>query len=391
MEYDMPQGIIWVSVIVPVYNIEQYLAQCIESLICQSCRSLQIILVDDGSTDQSGEICDSYALEDKRIRVIHKENGGLVSARKSGLAVAEGKYIGFVDGDDFVESNMYENLLKKIMEQDVDFVHSGFMQGDINVCDFREKKILLGEEDRVLFLNGEIFEGSRIRFSIWSKLFKADLIRKAYNQIPDQCSYGEDKLCLCCCILECKSFYLYPEAFYHYRIREGSLSHTGMVDRCVRESLLYEEMRRILKRHSVYDKCSARLEQDYMLRLYSIISLDPRNGMKLERYSFGNIACLRGKRIVLYGAGAVGRGYYSQISMYTNCRIIAWMDRNYHKYDSEWIRVVSPDRLKNLEYDMLLIAVEREETAQSIKKELAKIESAGILSKIVWEKPVKVW
>ena len=98
-----------ISVIVPVYNVESYLEKCIESIQNQSYKSLEIILVNDGSTDSSGDICDKYAAHDKRIKVIHKKNGGLSSARNAGLEVANGDYIAFVDSDDYIEITMYEN------------------------------------------------------------------------------------------------------------------------------------------------------------------------------------------------------------------------------------------------------------------------------------------
>lgn len=101
-----------ISIIVPIYNVELYLEKCIESIINQTYKNLEIILVDDGSTDSCGKICDEYAKKDNRIKVIHKINGGLSDARNKGMEIAKGKYIGFVDGDDYVASDMYETLYK---------------------------------------------------------------------------------------------------------------------------------------------------------------------------------------------------------------------------------------------------------------------------------------
>ena len=94
-----------ISIIVPVYNVEEYLKECIDSIINQTYKRIEIILVDDGSTDKSGKICDDYAKIDKRIKVVHKENGGLSDARNVGISVSSGKYIAFVDSDDWVEKN----------------------------------------------------------------------------------------------------------------------------------------------------------------------------------------------------------------------------------------------------------------------------------------------
>ena len=99
-----------ISIIVPVYNVEEYLKECIDSIINQTYKRIEIILVDDGSTDKSGKICDDYAKIDKRIKVVHKENGGLSDARNVGISVSSGKYIAFVDSDDWVEKTMYKNV-----------------------------------------------------------------------------------------------------------------------------------------------------------------------------------------------------------------------------------------------------------------------------------------
>ena len=108
MEMERKNGLI--SVIVPVYNVESYLEKCIDSIIHQTYKNLEIILVDDGSTDNSGKICDVYKEKDSRIKVIHKQNRGLSSARNCGLEIAKGEYIGFVDGDDYIAEDMYALL-----------------------------------------------------------------------------------------------------------------------------------------------------------------------------------------------------------------------------------------------------------------------------------------
>ena len=114
-----------ISVIVPVYNVERYLKRCIESIINQTYKDLEIILVDDGSTDSSGNICDEYKKIDKRISVIHKKNGGLSDARNEGLKVVTGTYIAFVDSDDFLDLDMYEYMQKNIEKENADIVICG--------------------------------------------------------------------------------------------------------------------------------------------------------------------------------------------------------------------------------------------------------------------------
>ena len=133
-----------ISVIVCIYNVEQYLPQCLESIIRQTYKNLEIILIDDGSFDQSGKICDYYQRQDCRIKVIHKSNGGLVKARKSGLYHATGNYVIFVDGDDYIEENLCECMYLAIKNKDVDFVHANFYENESKICNgIKEKKIYI--------------------------------------------------------------------------------------------------------------------------------------------------------------------------------------------------------------------------------------------------------
>ena len=111
-----------VSIIVPVYNVEKYLERCIQSLVRQTLNDIEIILVDDGSSDSSGLLCDKFAERDRRIQVVHKENGGLSSARNAGLEIASGRYVGFVDSDDDVELDMYERMSATAEKYQVDFL-----------------------------------------------------------------------------------------------------------------------------------------------------------------------------------------------------------------------------------------------------------------------------
>ena len=116
-----------ISIIVPVYNVEQYLDDCLISIINQTYKNIEIILIDDGSTDKSGKICDEYAKKDSRIIVIHKENGGVSSARNAGLRIAKGAYIGFVDPDDWIAEDMYEVLYSNAKKYDA----------DVSVCKYK--------------------------------------------------------------------------------------------------------------------------------------------------------------------------------------------------------------------------------------------------------------
>lgn len=164
-----------ISVIVPVYNIEKFIGKCIESIIRQTYHNLEIILVDDGSTDESGRICDEYAKTDTRIKVIHKQNEGLSDARNSGLVICNGKYIGFVDGDDWIANDMYEFLHQTLVEY----------QADVSVCGHyvEDDKEVYGSEcadGSVRIYNCReavcaVVEDIEVHSYAWDKLYKKEL------------------------------------------------------------------------------------------------------------------------------------------------------------------------------------------------------------------------
>lgn len=175
-----------ISVIVPVYNIEQYIERCLKSIIKQTYVHLEIILVDDGSTDCSGKICDDYSQKDKRIRVIHKNNGGLSDARNVGIDVAQGEYLSFIDGDDFIQKNMIEYLLNKML------THTA----DISVCSYKvvyggcETDTFPKQSGNDIILDSyhamEAILTTRKYGSVmaWNKLYKRELFEQSKIRYP---------------------------------------------------------------------------------------------------------------------------------------------------------------------------------------------------------------
>lgn len=159
-----------ISVIIPVYNVEPYLRRCLESVVLQTYKNLEIILVDDGSTDKSGSICDEYALNDERINVIHKKNGGLSSACNVGLAAATGDWIGWVDSDDWAEQDMFEYMLRGAEKYDADAAVCSRYEWQLN------RKVFKGWKSEEIY-DGEqalraLLEDEEINNFRWDKLWK---------------------------------------------------------------------------------------------------------------------------------------------------------------------------------------------------------------------------
>lgn len=181
-----------VSIIVPVYKVpEKYLRKCIESCITQSLKDIEIILVDDGSPDNCGKICDEYALNDKRIKVIHKKNGGVSSARNYGILKARGEYIGFVDADDWIKRDFYEKMILFGEENKVDVVISGFVKEENNKiieCLIKgENKIFNKIEALKVLLERKLYV-----WSLWDKIYKKSILKENKIFFSENISMGED-------------------------------------------------------------------------------------------------------------------------------------------------------------------------------------------------------
>lgn len=380
--------IITISIIVPIYNVEKYVRQCIESIINQTYKNLQIILVDDGSTDTSGLICDEYASIDDRIEVVHKKNGGLVTARKIGLQKAKGEYIGFVDGDDYIDDNMYESLLGYILKQDVDMVHTGYWyeKGNATYSNTNfETGFIECPEDKSMLLRNILVQHTNIEHSIWSKLFKRALIVKSYYDVNDECSYGEDLVCMISAIINSDRMYILNRAYYHYRVRSESLSHGMGLGGISKEIKLYNNIQGVLIKYKIDNYYEKELDfyfGNQIVMHMSNISSDP---FAFQQYCFSDIALLKNKNIIIYGAGKVGRDYYSQLRRYSNCNIVAWIDKKADKINYPNIDIYNPAIIKSLEYDIIVIAVARKEVYEQIKMELIdmKVDS----EKILWIAP----
>ena len=178
-----------IGVIVPVYNAEKYLCQCIDSILAQTFADFELLLIDDGSKDNSGAICDEYAEKDKRIRVFHKENGGVSSARNMGLDKAKGEWITFVDADDYLYKDAFESLLKK---SHADLIVGGY----VHVGILSKKKKILLPDDRKIVIKGEgdiLGEVMACYLTTpWCKLFRKNIIRDRNLRFDSSLSYGED-------------------------------------------------------------------------------------------------------------------------------------------------------------------------------------------------------
>ncbi len=218
-----------ISIIVPVYKVEQLLPRCVDSLLAQTHRNLEILLVDDGSPDGCGAICDAYAGRDPRVKVIHKENGGLSSARNAGIDMARGEYLAFVDSDDWVEPQMYETMLSLAKKYDAPLVCAG--RYDVDGKTLEKTKGLCPEKEEAVTgeeLVRRIFLWDHLDSAAWDKLYARHLFRqiryphgRVIEDVPTTYRIALDagKAVLC------------PRPFYNYFHREGSITTAKVSER----------------------------------------------------------------------------------------------------------------------------------------------------------------
>ena len=211
-----------ISVIVPVYNVEKYLSKCVESIINQTYKDLELILVDDGSLDNSGNICDNYAKNDNRIKVVHKENGGLSSARNAGLDIASGEYISFVDSDDWIDENAYEELVKKIVSANANIIcFAGEKTDGTTTCekcfDCKGDGVILNGRDVAKEILLDKLGSQVVKGLYCAKCWK-DLrfpVGRLYEDIPVTYKAFE----------KAERVAFVDKPFYKYRINPNSISH----------------------------------------------------------------------------------------------------------------------------------------------------------------------
>ncbi len=207
-----------ISIIIPVYNVESYLKRCLDSIIAQSYRDFEVLLIDDGSNDSSPQICDEYALKDERIHVIHKENGGVSSARNAGLNLANGQYIAFVDSDDYIEADYLESLLKPFTEQSIQLSVCGYFFHS-EIC---APKCMTLEGNSMHYLLFNCVEYPYIEGYLWNKLYLSSIIRENHLQFNEKYRMCEDTLFNFEYFQYVKNAYVVNEPLYHYIVRENS-------------------------------------------------------------------------------------------------------------------------------------------------------------------------
>lgn len=209
-----------ISVIVPIYNVEAYLERCIESIVNQTYRNLEIILVDDGSPDGCGSICNQWEKRDSRIKVIHKENGGLSDARNAGMKIATGNYIAYVDSDDWIDSSMYENMMNVLLKEHSDIVSCGFRKVSVMNTNMPDQPITFFQYHNTHDALEALITENGLQQVVWNKLYKRSLVE---DILFEKGKYNEDEFWSYQVIGRANKITVLENIYYNYFQREDSI------------------------------------------------------------------------------------------------------------------------------------------------------------------------
>ncbi len=380
-----------ISIIVPIYRVEKYLDQCVESILNQTYKNIEIILVDDGSDDACPQMCDKYANIDSRIKVIHKKNEGADGARKTGILAAQGKYIGYVDGDDWVEPQMFERLYKFAVDYKVDVVESGVIDSCRDVHTSRvsyfEEGCYTGEKFSKIIAPKILYTGVFFQHGIspylMTKLFLREKILKFQLMPEPSGNIVDDVMCVFPCVVATRSLYITHECYYHYRVRENSAKRLIRNDIASVVHNCYQNWITRFEGAEISDGIEQQI-QNFAMYLLIAKAAYVFDDLKSEYYlkPFGNIK--KKDRIVLYGAGTVGIHLQHYIKSVMDSNLIFWADRNFAQLDS-FSEVGDPKKITELDYDYVIISILSAKAAESAKQDI--IKSGVPERKIRWIAP----
>ncbi|EOS69968.1 hypothetical protein C818_02131 [Lachnospiraceae bacterium MD308] len=369
---------ILISVIVPVYNTAQYLPRCIESVLNQTLTNIELILVNDGSTDNSSEICNQYANKDKRVKVFHQRNQGMVSARRKGLLESRGKYITFVDSDDFVAHNSFamakesiKNNIDMIMFQKIKYYDAESQNIENNT--FMEK--VYNREAIEKYIYPRMIWDKRKNYfgidpSLCDKIVKKKLAVLCYENIKDmKISLGEDVALTYPMIKNAETIEIKNQAYYYYQLRKRTEVPPYVADRQFFDKL-YMLFKYLTEQFMGEPILLEQIEYYYM---YFILWRKHLYGdyQKGTDFLFPFDRIEKGSKIVIYGAGVVGHSYMEQLRKLDFCEVVLWVDNNWREIESRGISAV--EEIKSAVFDKVVIAIESKEICGNVKKTLLNL------------------
>ncbi|WP_294240072.1 glycosyltransferase [Pseudobutyrivibrio sp.] len=392
-----------VSVIVPVFNNKEYLFCCVNSLLEQTYKNIEIILVDDGSSDGSGQLCDEFKNNYSNIRVIHQKNGGQQAARRAGVLESTGEYISFVDADDWVSQDMYTSLINII--EDSDLITSGIYHF-INEKDYEiwTDNIEEGEYycDDDSFLEGFIIKKGEktgapqigsIMNNLVCKIFKKEIIYLLMDKFDFGIKDEEDYLFLMHYVLLSEKIRVTHKIFYNYRKVEGSVTQNVNNHYLRDRDIYYNAGMKILIEHKVGEKVIEAFQKRF---LYSIYLATPNrlglgDGLNFPKYVLPHKErrLIAGKKIIIFGAGVVGKSYIETLEQFENVEIVGCIDSGDRSgFHIKGYRIKNIEEL-DVEYDYVVCASLNKTIRLQMKRKL--LDKGVDAKKIISIEPINIF
>ena len=355
-----------ISIVVPIYNGERYLTECLDSLRAQEYQRIEIILVDDGSSDGTAEICRRYVADDQRFRYIYQENGGQNAARKTGVEHAAGDWVMFVDADDFVTADYCSSFLNLQHETGADVIF-GICQRYQDGKYGRKSKLLSGVLSGEKVLENIIlprpFE-TNLSGALFSVLYQKNIIQNALMAVDLRIRFGEDWACTIYSLRQAQQVAFLPKVVYFYRQAESSCCHTHtksvVLDQKKLRYFLLHTIAGLKNELVIRHQINWLVVNNLLLGGYEYFSDFP--GL----YPFGEIAS--GKRVAIYGAGVFGEELHDKFPQ--SLVLAGWVDRQSAYYRSLGKPVSPVEDLQEMAFDYLVIAVTHPDTAEEIAQQL---------------------
>ena len=383
---------ILLSVIIPIYNCEKYVSRCIDSVLNQKYNYLEIIIVNDGSSDNTLEICKTYEKRDNRVKLFTIENSGSYQARKYGALHANGEVITFIDADDYLDMDAYKNLMEIYQKYSPDIISYTFQLN--NLGETFDNYLQEGFYDRVdlekKIIPSMLFDiktGHRLlNPSLGCKLIKRELFLRVVAGNEDRITWGDDAMVIYPLICIARNLYMDVHPYYHYYMNEASSTH--LFSYKIIDDLRTFKERLLTTLSQFYPMLEWNFAIDSYIRTYAEMMFN--KWLSIHRtacmYIFPYHLILYKSRVQIYGAGEVGKSYVVELLQSGYADIVGWYDKNKCGERYCQINISVPTSIIEEEADFILIAIDNDNIAKEIHQQLLK---DGIDSKkIKWEKPV---
>lgn len=384
-----------VSVIVPIYNTQEFLPRCLDSILNQSYINMEIILVNDGSTDDSVSICERFAGRDARIQLISQPNQGIIAAKRAGIKLCHGAYVMFVDSDDWIEPKLLETMVQAIEDCNCSLVCTNVYMDSENATFEKRNAIPFGtyETARIakdLFYYEDTDSYGVLPYSV-AKLYSRDMLEEVLDNISTDVHYAEDKAIVFSFVFKNIRVCFLDAMYYHYCLRNGSICQSENQNHLVELTAFYKYTKKLFEVHEEREYLLWQLGK-YLLQETSY-AISGKLGLNTigkpfytEPYRLDpSVFFLQNRKIILYGAGKVGTDYWKQMADCMNIELCGWVDKDYGKYQEKGFDVQPVEYIKEIEYDNILVAVRKQMIFQKIKKELTCMGIAE--DSIIWGRP----